>query len=197
SDHDPSARRLAVDTIPPVFTSVPNDIAAATGPGATACGTVISDAQLGIAVATDVDPSVVITRTGVPADDAFSVGTTTITFTATDSSGDVATATQLVTVSDDTPPTIVGSATTSPNANGWYRAPVTVHFTCSDNAPGVTCPPDEVLGEGAAQSLTRTATDVAGNTASATVGPVNVDLHAPVIAFGGNAPSYTVDQTVA
>ena len=283
SDHDPSVMRLAVDTIPPVFTSVPNDIAAATGPGATACGTVISDAQLGIAVATDVDPSVVITRTGVPADDAFSVGTTTITFTATDSSGNVATATQLVTVSDDTPPTvgapgpvtvatgpgattdvvvvsdavlgsasfsdncpgavvsrsgvpagnafavgtttvtyaaidaahntataeqlvtvvdntpptIVGSATTSPNANGWYRAPVTVHFTCSDNAPGVTCPPDEVLGEGAAQSLTRTATDVAGNTASATVGPVNVDLHAPVIAFGGNAPSYTVDQTVA
>ena len=283
SDHDPSVVRLVIDTVAPVFTSVPNDVAASTGAGATACGTVVSDAQLGTAVATDVDPSVVITRTGVPAGDVFPVGTTTITFTATDSSGNVATATQLVTVSDDTPPTvgapgpvtvatgpgattdvvvvsdavlgsasfsdncpgavvsrsgvpagnafavgtttvtyaaidpahntataeqlvtvvdntpptIIGSATTSPNANGWYKAPVTVHFTCSDNAPGVTCPPDEVLGEGAAQSLTRTATDVAGNTASATVGPVNVDLHAPVIAFGGNAPSYTVDQAVA
>src|SRR5207247_10871471 len=106
SDHDPSVVRLVIDTVAPVFTSVPSDIAATTGPGATACGTVISDAQLGTAVATDADPSRIITPTAVPAGDVFSVGTTTITFTATDSSGNVATATQLVTVSDDTPPTV-------------------------------------------------------------------------------------------
>jgi hypothetical protein len=37
------------------------------------------------------------------------------------------------------------------------------------------------FGQGAAQSATRTATDIAGNTASATVGPINVDLTAPTI----------------
>src|SRR2546427_1969938 len=98
---------------------------------------------------------------------------------------------------DIVPPTISGAATTSPNANGWYNGPVTVHFTCQDNSGAVDCPGDVTLRtEGAGQSVTGTARDAAGNTASATVGPLNIDLTAPTITFSGGL-TYTVDQAVS
>ena len=59
----------------------------------------IGDAQLGTATASDNSGSVTIDRTGVPAGNVFPVGTTTITYTATDASGNVTTVTQTVTVS--------------------------------------------------------------------------------------------------
>ena len=37
---------------------------------------------------------------------------------------------------DKTAPTITGAPTTSPDANGWYRGDVTIHWTCSDDALG-------------------------------------------------------------
>jgi polyvinyl alcohol dehydrogenase (cytochrome) len=69
---------------------------------------------------------------------------------------------------DGTPPTITAAATTSPNANGWYSGPVTVHFTCTDATSGIAtgaCPADQVLtGPGSAiSSLAETVTDRAGN----------------------------------
>ena len=98
---------------------------------------------------------------------------------------------------DIVPPTISGAVTTSPNANGWYNAPVTVHFTCQDNSGQVNCPSDVTLRtEGAGQSVTGTAGDAAGNTSAATVGPISIDLTAPTITFSGR-PTSTVDQTVS
>ncbi|MGI0018882.1 MAG: hypothetical protein ACREAY_00260, partial [Nitrososphaera sp.] len=42
---------------------------------------------------------------------------------------------------DKTAPTISGSATPSPNGNGWNKTPVNVHFTCDDALSGVdSCP---------------------------------------------------------
>jgi hypothetical protein len=118
-------------------------------------------------------------------------------YTATDAAGNAASAIQTITVVDNMAPTIAGAATTAPNANGWYSGPVTIHFTCGDNSGIVTCPADVTLsGDGAGQSVTRTATDGSGNTASAMVGPINIDQQVPTIAFGGSL-SYTVDQTVA
>jgi hypothetical protein len=100
---------------------------------------------------------------------------------------------------DGTPPTIIGSR--DPNAGnqyGWNNKPVTVHFTCSDGTSGVAqCPADTVLStDGANQSVSGTATDLAGHSASATVGGINIDLTMPTITYTGNAGRYTVDQMV-
>ncbi|HET7237059.1 MAG TPA: hypothetical protein VFK59_11590, partial [Actinomycetota bacterium] len=81
-------------------------------------------------------------------------GATTISCTATDSAGNTSPtpATRVVKI-DTIAPTIVASATSAPNPNGWYPGPVTIHFVCSDGGSGIpagNCPADEVLsGEGA------------------------------------------------
>ena len=76
-----------------------------------------------------------------------------------------------------------GSASPAPNANGWNNTPVTVTFTCSDAlsglAPGSPPPPTTLSSEGAGQSAAGICTDVAGNSASATVSNINIDLTAP------------------
>ena len=100
---------------------------------------------------------------------------------------------------DDLAPTISGAATTDPNANGWYAGPVTVHFVCADAQTAVAgvCGPDKTLtGDGANQSVVGTVKDKAGNEASATVRPINIDQAKPVFAAYAGMTSYTVGQTV-
>jgi hypothetical protein len=84
---------------------------------------------------------------------------------------------------DNTPPVITGAPVTAANANGWYGAPVTVHFSASDATSGVqSCTGDQVLsGEGAGQSVTGTAVDRAGNVNSTTVSGINIDKSSPLI----------------
>jgi hypothetical protein len=84
---------------------------------------------------------------------------------------------------DKTAPTINGSATPSPNGNGWNKTPVNVHFACNDALSGVySCPSDALLSsEGAGQSVSGTTYDNAGNSAIAIVEDINIDLTAPAI----------------
>lgn len=84
---------------------------------------------------------------------------------------------------DKTPPRITGAATTPPKENGWYNTTVTVHFTATDSLSGIdTVTPDQkISAEGADQSVTGTATDRAGNTASFTAGNINIDKTKPEI----------------
>jgi hypothetical protein len=83
---------------------------------------------------------------------------------------------------DKTPPTISGALNATPNSFGWFRVAVAAPFTCNDTLSGVaSCSAPASFGQGANQTATGTATDVAGNSASTTVGPVNVDLTAPTI----------------
>jgi hypothetical protein len=109
----------------------------------------------------------------------------TLTCSATSLGGS---SSQAVTVKlDQTAPTIVAAATTSPNGTGWYNANVTVHFTCADSLAGVpagACPADQVLStEGAAVSATaQTVTDAAGNkSAVSNVVTVKIDKTAPLL----------------
>lgn len=99
---------------------------------------------------------------------------------------------------DATAPSITGAALTSPNGNGWYNGPVTVHFTCNDATSGVaTCPADSVISsQGLNQAVTGTATDNAGNTARFTVSGINVDMTPPTISFSNNQSTYSVDSTI-
>ena len=101
--------------------------------------------------------------------------------TVTDAAGLSATATAAVSL-DKTPPSITAIATPPPSADGWNTADVTVTFTCSDALSGVAdCPaPVVVSAEGAGQVITGTATDVAGNAATASV-TINLAKTPPTI----------------
>ena len=83
---------------------------------------------------------------------------------------------------DKIPPVITGTPSPAPNSNGWNNSNVTVSFTCSDAQSGIeSCSgPETVTNEGADQSVTGTARDKAGNTASATV-HVSLDKGSPSI----------------
>ena len=105
-----------------------------------------------------------------------------ITGSARDTVGN--TGTDSVTVKlDKTAPVITGAVTAGVKGqNGWYTGPVTVHFTCSDALSGIaSCPDDEVLTSNGANDAVGTATDKAGNTATATVSGITIDQEKPTI----------------
>lgn len=116
--------------------------------------------------------------------DNTQAGSYTVTFSVSDGT---LTDTEEITITvldlDEIPPTITGAATTSPNAAGWYNSNVTVHFEASDSGSGVdSVTPDTVLSsDGAGQSVTGTAVDKAGNSATFTVSGINIDKTSPVI----------------
>src|SRR5207247_1909902 len=72
--------------------------------------------------------------------------------------------------SDDTPPAITASLSSEPNAAGWHRQPVTVTWTLADPESGIAsstgCDPVTVAVETAGLTLTCSATNGAGLTAS-------------------------------
>ena len=170
--------------VPPTITA-PADVSANTGPGATSCGTVVSDATLGMAIANDNCPGVTVTRTGVPAGNVFPVGNTIVTYKATDASGNIATDTQTVTVVDNTVPTVSCPANiVVSNDPGLCSAVVTFSVTAADNCPGVTVATDIASGSTFAKGVTTvhaTATDAAGNIATCSFTVTVNDTENPVI----------------
>ena len=101
-----------VDAIPPTI-QAPPDLNFTTPPGDFDCDMVIDEVTLGTPIAGDNKSSVTVTRTGVPVGNDFNVGTTIITYTATDSAGNTASDTQTVIVRYSTPLTV----TAPPDAN--------------------------------------------------------------------------------
>jgi len=151
-----------VDIVPPVLT-VPTAITAeATGPA--------TSVNPGTATATDNVDTTVTPLNNAPVG-GFPVGVTTVTWTAMDVAGNSSSATQLVTITDTTAPTII--------------APLDVNLVSTDGNPvagvtGVATATDLVDGNVAVTdnapvsfpvgttTMTYTATDVAGNLATAT-----------------------------
>ncbi|RZU54397.1 hypothetical protein EV385_6348 [Krasilnikovia cinnamomea] len=105
----------------------------------------------------------------------------TVTGTAIDRAGNTATATLTLNVDLDAPE-ITAKVIGDVSPDGWYRTPPTVHFTCKDTGSGIAdCPADQkVDGEGADRTVSGTATDKAGNAATASV-MVSLDRTAPQI----------------
>ena len=185
--------------VPPTITA-PANVSVNTGPGATICGTVVSDVTLGNATASDNCPGVTVTRTGVPAGNLFPVGNTTVTYTATDKSGNTAIATQTVTVVDNTVPIVTApAAVTLYTGAGATSCGVTVSNlnatlgtgSATDNCPGVGAvtrsgvPAGNVFPVGNTV-VTYSATDAHGNTASANQTVTVVDNTPPVISCPAN-----------
>lgn len=128
-----------------------------------------------------------------PADITLSDGVHNVTGTATDNAGNTAAAIGAVVNIDTVDPTIASTLDpATANAAGWYAADVSVGFTCSDAGSGIaTCAGGTTLAEGAGQSVTGTATDRAGNTATAIVSEINIDTTAPTVALlGGPTGSF-------
>lgn len=191
------------DDTPPVLSTMA-DVVTFTGAGATTCAVVVSNATLGLATATDNSGlPVTITRSGVPAGNGFPVGTTTVTYTATDASGNTATVQQQVTVVDDTPPALTAPANVTRPATGvttFVSDAVLGTATASDNCGAVTTtrtgvPAGNLFPQGTT-TITYTATDGAGNTTTATqtvtLAPTSVSVCATVrgvVANGGEQNS--------
>ncbi len=163
------------DTTPPSLT-VPPDLTMECNTSGGATGV-----ALGTATATDtVDPSPTITN---DAPGVFPLGGTIVTWTATDASGNSASATQAVTVNDTTLPSITGPVDIEVIANtgGGYSGPIdtpAISDVC-DSAPVVTNDAPSIFPLGGT-TVTWTVTDASGNEATATqvvtVKPLPVDI---------------------
>src|SRR6185295_1005272 len=192
----------ASDTAPPTITA-PADITVGTGAHSTTCGAVLDD-ELGQAVAED-DCAAVVSMSGVPPGNLFPVGTTVVTYTATDGAGHTASDTQTIIVNDNTPPEIAAPADASYVCMSEVPAasPSQAHGTNPDlpnggpvfdncGSPTVTVS-ETSSGAGSVASpkiilRTFTATDTHGNSASSIQTITVIDPDPPTITLNGANP---------
>lgn len=119
--------------------------------------------------ATEVAPSVFL-----------GLGTHQIRLVVNDGQKNSAPALVNITVVDTTPATITAHREPPPNAYDWTNQTVTVGFDCSDIVWNVPAPQQVILpNEGKGQTATGTCTDGSGNTASKTLGDINIDKTPP------------------
>jgi hypothetical protein len=148
-----------------------------------------------------------ITSTVVPgATTPFPISTegiSTATFFGTDNAGNVEAAKTLTIKLDKTPPTIFGTATPPANANGWNNTNVAFSFQCADPLSGLAAgsPPAPTIlsADGAAQAVTGTCQDLAGNASSAVVSGIKIDQTPPAVGITApvNGATYKANQTVS
>jgi uncharacterized repeat protein (TIGR01451 family) len=201
------------DTTPPTVTAPP-DITLPTGTSGGSCGLVVGESQLGQATGDDgAGCSVSISRTGVPAGNFFPVGTTNVTWKATDAAGNTATAVQHVTITENTPPIIFAPADASyaclsdvpaaspSQAGGPLRdssgalvldgnGNLVPGGTPYDNCGTPTVTVSQTFANPKTILRTYTATDAAGNTSSATQTITITDNTPPVLSCPSNITVY-------
>ena len=180
-----------VDQVDPTI-SAPAAVNASTNAGCTA-----TNVALGTPTSADNCSSVTVTN-NAPA--AFPIGTTTVTWTATDASGNTATATQTVTITDAINPTITAPANVTAPANNACAAfnvvlgtPTTADnctvASVTNNAPAIF-----PLGT---TTVTWTVTDASGHTATATQTVTVTDTQAPTIVAPASLNVSTTANCVA
>ena len=103
-----------------------------------------------------------------------------VSCTVTDPSGSVTTTVNVR--RDATPPSVRGAASRGPDANDWYRQPLTVQFSGSDALSGINgCSSATYSGpDSATAGVQGTCTDFAGNTGSTTY-QIKYDATAPTV----------------
>jgi hypothetical protein len=92
---------------------------------------------------------------------------------------------------DKTPPSITASISPQPDPGGYNSGPATVSFTCSDSLSGVaSCPAPIQVTAGGSNPESGTATDIAGNTATANIA-VNISTaYFKIQNYGGKCLDY-------
>ncbi|MBM3904597.1 MAG: HYR domain-containing protein [Thaumarchaeota archaeon] len=181
-----SQKITIVDTVPPKFVKIPDITAEATSKDGN---------SVSLAVPTVFDILDITSLTN-DAPLQFSLGETTVTWTATDEAGNSATATQRITIQDTTLPTITPPADITVEATSFGENVVSLGkadasdlvevSTVTNDAPSVFS-----LGE---TLVTWTATDLSGNVASSTQKITIIDTTAPKIT---QPDSLTVEATSA
>ena len=113
--------------------------------------------------------------------------------TAVDRAGNSASTTLTVRI-DQTAPSVSAAANPSPNADGWNNGDITVTFSCQDALSGVAdCPsPVTVTEETSGRIVGGTATDRAGNTATAQAA-VKLDRTGPQVTITSPADGSTAE----
>ncbi len=185
------------DKTAPVISGVPDDIAveadALGGSNVTYTMPTASDA---------VDGSVSVSATKASGS-LFPVGTTTVTFIATDKAGNEATTSFKVTVNDTTPPVISGvpsdivaEATSGDGAVVTFASPTASDLV--DGTVSVTCTPASgstfALGD---TTVTCTAKDVHGNTATKAFTVTVQDTTAPTLTLPTNITTFATSAAGA
>ncbi len=164
------------DTEKPIFT-VPTTITISSDENQ--CGAVVSLTQ------PTVTDNCGVTSIINDAPTLFPIGITTVTWTATDASGNTATANQTVTIRDTQVPTITAPANVnvSSNTDSCYATNVTLgNATATDNCTNITvsnnAPETFPIG---ITTVIWTATDASGNTATTTQTVIVTDKEVPVV----------------
>ena len=200
----PTRAPSATASRPPATLKLPADITAeATGAdGAKVPYTV---------TATDSQQNTVPVTCDPASDTLFKLGTTTVTCTAKDSTGNVSSGTFKVTVQDTKPPTLKIPTDMTVEGNTKGGATVTFDVSATDAVDGtvpVTCTPKsgDFFKIGPATTVTCTAKDKVGNTATGTFAVTVQDTKPPVLqlpadiylettAPGGAVATYSVSAT--
>jgi pectin methylesterase-like acyl-CoA thioesterase len=115
-----------------------------------------------------------------------SEGINTIDFFARDNAGNIEASQSFTVKLDKTAPQFTDVSRTPANLNGWNNTDVESSFTATDALSGFESGATATgtftfTQEGADQSHTFTVTDLAGNSATATVSAVNIDKTSPII----------------
>ncbi len=181
------------DTEAPIITNCPVDI---TIPAGIACDTVVTWVEPTITDLCDNNVGVVVSP---PLGTSFTVGTTTVTYTATDASGNVSSCSfdVTVTVTDTEAPTItncpaditISSGITCDTVVTWVEPIIT--DLCDNNVGVVVSPPLGTSFMAGTTTVTYTATDASGNVSSCSFDITVIDTNAPIIT---NCP---VDMTIS
>lgn len=175
-----------VDVEPPVFVGCPGNNTVNNTPGV--CGAIVSwtppsasDNCAGLTVTSNYTPGSVLP-----------IGTTTVTYTATDAQGNTATCSFDITVNDNQTPTFSNCPTSISVNNDPGMCTASVTWTAPtemDNCPGVivtsTHNPGDLFSAGTT-TVTYTATDASGNTATCSFDVTVIDTEMPVLV---NCPS--------
>ena len=167
------------------LTPPPDVTKEATGP--------LTAVALGVATATDSEEGPLTPTNDAPA--AFPVGVTIVTYSATNSNGFTATATQTVTVTDTTPPVLSIPGTVPVEATGPATLVALGTATASDLVDGAITPTNDATAGGfpvGISSVTYTATDSAGNSATALQTVTVIDSTPPSVTA---PPDVTVGAT--
>ncbi len=175
-----------VDITSPIIISPQDIISEATDP-------IMNNIELGELVASD---SVGIESIINDRPITFPLGSTTVTWTVTDISGNISQATQVVTLVDTTLPEISAPADIVVEATGLSNTMVELGEATAHDIIGITSVTEHqsrffVLGE---TTITWTATDTSGNSASATQTVTIVDTTSPSITV---PDSITMEATSA